>query len=288
MNPEPNTTPICGRPVPYVDDVIDLEQLRFWDANPRVAAAVRGLPEWSGADSDQRQHLITKCMEKQESTRNVLEGLKLHHGQQEHLIVDLRGNIVIEGNSRLAAMRMLAHDNPGHWGAAECRCYNDLTDEERFALIAEMHVSGKTEWTPYAKAITYWRQHHELKWDFGKIARVNRTSVPHVKTQLATVDLMAAEDELDERKHSWYNVLTSVRSVNRVFEDNEGFRARILTCSGSLGLCRGSRPGGTSVEHISGCRDYPSQEGATTTAVLYGATDSPRSSRRSSYDGPRG
>ena len=228
MNPEPNTTPICGRPVPYVDDVIDLDQLRFWEANPRVAAAVRGLPEWSGADSDRRQHLIAECMEKHESTRNVLEGLKLHRGQQEHLIVDLRGNIVIEGNSRLAAMRMLAHDNPGHWGAAECRCYNDLTDEERFALIAEMHVSGKTEWTPYAKAITYWRQHHELKWDFGKIARVNRTAVPHVKTQLATVDLMAAEDELNERKHTWYNVLTSVRSVNRVFEDNEGFRSHIL------------------------------------------------------------
>ena len=149
-------------------------------------------------------------------------------GQQEALIVDLRGNIVIEGNSRLAALRILARDRPGHWGAAICRCYNDLTDEERFALIAEMHVIGKTEWTPYAKAVTYWRQHHALDWDLPRIARVNRTNVAKVKTELATVDLMATEDELNERKYSWYNVMTSVRAVNGVFERKPEFRSRIL------------------------------------------------------------
>lgn len=228
MNPEPNTTPICGRAVPYRDDVIDIDQLRFWEGNPRVCAAVRGLPEWPKADSVRRQQLIADCMEKQESTRRVLEGLRIHEGQQEPLIIDLRGNVVIEGNSRLSALLVFARDDPGQWGAAICRCYNDLTDEERFALIAEMHVIGKTEWTPYAKAVTYWRQHHELKWNLATIARVNRTTVQHVKAQLATVDLMAKQNELNERKHSWYGVLTSVQSVKRVFEDNSAFRSRIL------------------------------------------------------------
>ena len=229
MNPEPNTTPICGRAVPYSDDVIDIDELRFWDANPRVYAAVRGLPEWPQADSVHQQQLIAECMETQESTRNVLEGLKLHEGQQEPLIVDLLGNVVIEGNSRLAALRMLARDDSAHWGAAICRCYNDLTDKERFALLSEMHVIGKTEWSPYAKAATYWRQHHELKWDLSTIARVNRTSVAKVKTELKTVDLMANESELNERKYSWYKVLTSTRTINRVFEDNRGFRSRVLS-----------------------------------------------------------
>ena len=236
MNPEPNTTPICGRLVPYKDDVINIDELRFWEANPRVYAAVRGLPEWPQADSVRRQQLIADCMETQESTRNVLEGLKLHEGQQEPLIVDLRGNIVIEGNSRLAALRILARDDPAHWGAAICRCYNDLTDEERFALLSEMHVIGKTEWSPYAKAATYWRQHQELKWDLVMIARVNRTNVAKVKTELATVDLMANENELNERKYSWYNVLTVNRSINRFFEDNREFRSRVLS------VVRGASP----------------------------------------------
>ena len=229
MNLEHNTTPICGRPVPFVDDVLDIDQLQFWEANPRVYAAVRGIPEWDQADPVQRQQLIADCMETQESTRVVLEGLKLHEGQQEPLIVDLRGNVVIEGNSRLAALRMLARDDYGHWGAAICRCYNDLTEEERFALLSEMHVIGKTEWTPYAKAATYWRQHHELEWDLHRIARVNRTSVPYVKSQLATVDLMGSENELNERKYSWYNVLTSNRAINRIYEDNPAFRSRVLS-----------------------------------------------------------
>lgn len=229
MNPEPNTTPICGRPVPYRDDVINIDELQFWEANPRVYAAVRGVPEWAQADPVRRQQLIAECMEAQESTRSVLEGLKLHEGQQEPLIVDLRGNVVIEGNSRLAALRILARDDSAHWGAAICRCYNDLTDEERFALLSEMHVIGKTEWTPYAKAATYWRQHHELEWDLPRIARVNRTNVTYVKSQLATVDLMSRENELNERKYSWYNVLTSNRAINQVFEDNPKFRSRVLS-----------------------------------------------------------
>ena len=228
MNHEPDTTPINGRRVPYRDDVIDIDQLQFWDANPRVYAAVRVVPEWNEADSIRRQQIIAECMEKEESTRSVLEGLRLHQGQQEHLIVDLRGNIVIEGNSRLAALRILAREDPAHWGAAFCRCYNDLTEEERCALLSEMHVIGKTEWNPYVKAATYWRQRHDLKWELQKIADVNRTSVAKVKTELATVELMANANELNERKYSWYNVLTSTRDIKRVFENNVEFRSRVL------------------------------------------------------------
>ena len=229
MTPEVDTTPICGRQVPYSDKVIDIDDLRFWEANPRVYAAVRGLPGWQDADSLGRQGLILGCMKNQESTRTAVEGLRRHDGQQEPLIVDLRGHIVIEGNSRLAALHILAVDNPGHWGAAICRCYNDLTEEERFALVAEMHVVGKTEWTPYAKAASYWRQHHELDWDIGRIARVNRTSPAKVKTELATVELMASEDVLNEHKYSWYNVLASTRIIKRVFEENGEFRKRVLS-----------------------------------------------------------
>ena len=228
MTPEADTTPICGRQVPYSDMIIDIEDLCFWEANPRVYAAVRGLPGWQEADALQRQRLILGCMKKQESTRAALEGLKRHDGQQEPLMVDLRGHVVIEGNSRLAALHILAEDNPGHWGAAICRCYNDLTEEERFALVAEMHVVGKTEWTPYAKAATYWRQHHELEWDIGRIARVNRTTPAKVKTELATVGLMTQESVLNEHKYSWYNVLTSTRAVKQIFDENEEFRERVL------------------------------------------------------------
>ena len=229
MNQEPNTTPINGRRVPYRDDVIDIDQLQFWDANPRVYASVRGVPGWHEADPMRRQQIIAERMEKEESTRSVLEGLRLHQGQQEPLIVDLRGNIVIEGNSRLAALRVLAREDPADWGAAICRCYNDLTEEERCALLSEMHVIGKTEWNPYVKAATYWRQHHELKWELPKIAQMNRTNVAKVRTELATVELMAKENELNERKYSWYNVLTSTRDIKQEFENNAEFQSRVLT-----------------------------------------------------------
>ena len=228
MSAEHNTTPICGRHVVYRDDVLDINELQFWEANPRVYAVVRGHRDWAKADPARRQEIITECMKDQESTQSVLEGLKLHGGQQEPLIVDLRGNIVIEGNSRLAALLILAENDDRNWGAAICRCYNDLAEEERFALLSEMHVIGKTEWTPYAKAATYWREHDELKWDFVRIAEIHRTSVAKVKAELATIDLMTKENELNERKYSWYNVLTSTRAINQVFKGNGEFRDQVL------------------------------------------------------------
>ena len=106
-----------------------------------------------------------------------------------------------------------------------------ITPQRRFLGVRE--ISRPPSLSPYQSLTnsargSYWRQHHELKWDLPKIARVNRTNVAKVKTELATVELMAKENELNERKYSWYNVLTSTRAINRVFENNAEFRDRVL------------------------------------------------------------
>ena len=232
MTPGETTTPINGRSVPYIIDVIDTAQLRFWDENPRVYAAIQGHPDFGKASAERKQQIIYQQMLKEESTSRAKEGMERHGGLQEPLIVDLRGNIVIEGNSRLAAARKLAEKDERHWGALECKCYNDITEEEKIALLNQMHIQGKVQWTPYAKAATYYRQwekrHEDPTWTQSFIAHINGVSPSTVSREIRIVERMVAENDNDPRKYSWYKVVLENGRLTRAFESVPNLENRVM------------------------------------------------------------
>ena len=231
MNPG-EATPIKKRSVPYTIDVIDTLALLFWEENPRVYAAVQGHPDFPKASPQRKQEIIYQQMLKEESTARAREGMERHGGLQEPLIVDLRGNIVIEGNSRLAAARKLAEKDESHWGALECKCYNDITEEEKIALLNQMHIQGKVQWTPYAKAATYYRQwekrHEEPQWTQTHIAEVNGVSQSQVSQQIKIIETMVAEGDNEPRKYSWYKVVVDNKKLVKEFERLPGLQERVM------------------------------------------------------------
>ena len=232
MTPSDTTTPINGRNVPYTIEVLDTAELRYWEENPRVYAAVQGNPEFSKASSQRKQEIIYRQMLKEESTSRAKEGMERHGGLQEPLIVDFRGYIVIEGNSRLAAARKLAENDESHWGALECKCYNDITEEEKIALLNQMHIQGKVQWTPYAKAATYYRQwerrREDPSWTQTHIAKINGVSQSQVSQQVKIMETMVAENDNDPRKYSWYKVVLDNKKLVKEFERLPGLEERIM------------------------------------------------------------
>ena len=232
MTPSETTTPINGRNVPYTIDVIDTARLMFWEENPRVFAAVQGHPDFAEASPQRKQEIIYQQMLKEESTARAKDGMERHGGLQEPLIVDLRGNIVIEGNSRLAAARKLAEKDESHWGALECKCYNNITEEEKIAFLNQMHIQGKVQWTPYAKAATFYRQwekrHDDPRWTQTRIATINGVSPSHVSQQIRIIETMVAEGNNDPRKYSWYKVVLENKKLVKEFERLPGLEERIM------------------------------------------------------------
>ena len=228
MTPNDSTTPINERSVPYRMDVLNTADLTFWEENPRVYATVQGNPEFAGASPERRQEIIYTQMLKEESTLRAKEGMERHGGLQEPLIVDLRGNVVIEGNSRLAAARKLSEKDERHWGALECKCYNDITDEEKIALLNQMHIQGKVQWTPFAKAATYYRQRRDNAWTRKHIARVNGVNEVTVSREIAIVERMVAESDNDSRKYSWYKVVLGNRKLTRQFDRFPNLEQKVM------------------------------------------------------------
>ena len=232
MTPSDTTTPINGRNVPYCLEILDTAGLRFWEENPRVYAAVQGDPEFATASPERRQAIIYRQMLKEESTTRAREGMERHGGLQEPLIIDLRTNTVIEGNSRLAAALELAAKDESHWGALECKCYNDITEEEKIALLNQMHIQGRVQWTPYAKAATYYRQwvkrHADPRWTQTYIAKINGVSQGHVSQQIRIIETMVAEGDNDPRKYSWYKVVLENKRLVKEFGRLPDLEARIM------------------------------------------------------------
>ena len=71
----------------------------------------------------------------------------------EPLVVEHRTMEVVEGNSRLAACRKLKTDGAeGDWGRVPCILVTKFTTEQRAAYLAQVHVKGKRQWSPYEKA----------------------------------------------------------------------------------------------------------------------------------------
>ena len=222
------TTPINGRQVPYRVEILNTADLRFWEENPRVYAAVQGCPEFLGASSEQRQQIILRQMCKEESTAKAKEAMERHGGLQEALLVDYRNMVVIEGNSRLAAARQLAEKDERHWGALECKCYNDITEEEKIALLNQMHIQGKTQWTPHAKACTYWRQKHDKEWTQKKIAEVNGVNPATVGREIGVIEQMIKNGDEDPRKYSWYKSLAEMKGLKEKFREVPQLENRVM------------------------------------------------------------
>ena len=232
MTSSDTTTPIKNRNVPYRLEVLNTADLRFWEENPRVYAAIQGKPEFATASPVGRQDIIYTQMLKEESTARAKEGMERHGGLQEPLIVDLRGNVVIEGNSRLAAAMKLSEKDESHWGALECKCYNDITEEEKIALLNQMHIQGKVQWTPYAKAATYYRQwqkrHEDDGWTKRRIAEISGVRRATVSREIAIIEKMVSERDNDPRKYSWYRVVLGNEKLIEQFKAFPNLEQKVM------------------------------------------------------------
>ena len=127
--------------------------LSFYAENPRIYSMV-----WKDDDAEPSQEEIFEALSKTEHVRETLvPSIKSNGGLIEPVLV--RKNIVLEGNSRLAAYRLLAQKDPKVWENIRVRILPDtITDSEVFSLFGEFHIVGKKDWAPLNKQAILYRR----------------------------------------------------------------------------------------------------------------------------------
>ena len=230
MNPDETTIAIMGQDVPARHEQIPIDQLHFLPDNPRVYAAIREMADFPDLTPEEKQLRIYERLLQESSVKNLMPEIQRDGGLQDPVIVRWDTQEVIEGNSRLAAYRKLKGDtDDDRWTHIRCLVVTALSDDQQTRLLGQSHLHGKTEWSPYAKALYCFRWVVEEKRDILTLANLSGFTPAEIKKNVKAVELMQENDDNTLSNFSYYNVLVRNRAISSAIEDNRSLRD-ILLC----------------------------------------------------------
>ena len=219
---------ILGETIPVDEDYRDIDTLMFLKDNPRVYAVTHAEPGFEDFTAEEQQNLIFSKLREEPSVKNLIGDVERHGGLIEPILVRVDTNEVIEGNSRLAVYRIL-RDRPatGDWEMIPCYLVSGLTDAQQAAFLSQVHVKGKTQWTPYEKAnFAYVRK--VGGWTFERIAKMFGESPETIRKRVAVIELMKESDDGNKKHFSHYDVLVRTPAIWRVARSPGELRERVV------------------------------------------------------------
>lgn len=201
------TITILGKEIPISNERIDIFRLKFLRDNPRVYACTHGQSGFEEMEVDEQQQTIFQAIRQEPSVTNLLHDIEHHGGLVEPILVRMDTMEVIEGNSRLAAYRLLHDKQPnGQWSEIECSTVSGLTLEQQDALQNQIHVKGKTKWSAYEKAnFAYVRKKNG--YSYQDMERIFSESGSTLRTRVKVVQRMADNEDQEQSNFSFYDVI---------------------------------------------------------------------------------
>lgn len=198
---------IKGEIIEFHEEELQVDDLLFWPENPRVYSALRktGIEEPTQKD-------IENIMFSLENVKLLRNSIKVHGGLTHPVFV--RNNVVIEGNSRLAAYRILCKTNPIEWGKIRCNILpDDMDDDLVFSFIGSIHINGVTEWSPFEQAGYLVRHQQRSKKPIEVIANDCGLTPKEAKLYVKVYETMLGNDDTDQSKWSYYYEMLKNRHI---------------------------------------------------------------------------
>ena len=240
---------ILGQPYEFTRQRISIDELRFWPDNPRIYHEVYelyGSREEDVLDSDELHEKLYLQLKKSNDVRELRKSIEHFGGLMEPLIVSKRTNEdvydVLEGNRRLAACKLVidsinkessrtitSSELMDSVSVLECEVAPaSLTEEAIFAMLVELHVVGKREWSAFAKASFVRRRFEDLSGDVKKISSEMRMTVKAIKVLVANIELMEKSNEQKTERYSYYDVLNTSLKAKKAMRESPEFTERLV------------------------------------------------------------
>jgi len=188
--------------------------LLFYLENPRLYSLVRA----DGIEPSQED--IEEALTKKEHVRQLIKSIEINGGLIDPVIVLGDTNIVLEGNSRLAAYRILADRDPIKWGRIKVKILpSDIPESSVFALLGEYHIIGKTDWAPYEQAGYLYRRHENHKVEIPILASEIGLPTRAVNHLIHVYQFMVENKEKDVNRWSYYDEYLKSNKIKKARED---------------------------------------------------------------------
>lgn len=195
----------------------DLNQadLKFYIDNPRVYSALRTHNETPS------QKEIEELMTGMDHVKQLKLSIETNGGLIDPLIVRAGDNVVLEGNSRLAAYRLLCRIDPIKWGMVKCTILPaDIDDASIFALLGQYHIVGRKDWSPFEQAGYLYRRQLETRYPVESMAKELGITSGDAKKFISVYKFMIENDDLTPDRWSYYEEYLKNREVKK-FREND-------------------------------------------------------------------
>lgn len=197
--------------------------LKFYPENPRVYSfldVANGIPD---------QQTIEEVMTDMDHVKQLKESIKANGGLIDPLIVRDGDFVVLEGNSRLAAYRILQKQDPFKWAKVKCKILpSDISDKAIFTLLGQYHIIGRKDWSPYEQAGYLYRRSENSKQPIDFIAEELGITLSKAKKFVEVYKFMIDHNDLHADKWSYYDELLKNSAINTYLKTVDGLEETIV------------------------------------------------------------
>lgn len=204
---------IDGKDIIASEMDIPLVNLLYYPDNPRIKSII----EAEFGDNPSQEQIESK-MKSLDHVKELRRSIIANDGLLEPIIV--KDDVVLEGNSRLAAYRILCGENPIKWGNIRATVLPpEVSEEQIFSMLGTLHIIGKTPWSPFEQAGYLKRRITTSRKPIDAIADELGLKRSSAKAYIATYDLMVDNDDMESTKWSYYHELYKSSSIRKADEN---------------------------------------------------------------------
>jgi len=216
--------PIKGKNYTVSIQHLKHDTLKFYPENPRVYSVLH-----DGAGNTPTQEEIQECLQEMEHVRELRDDIKENGGLIEPLYVKEGTLEVVEGNSRLAAYRLLAEENAVQWERVKCAVLPKAVHDSAIAsLLGQLHLKGKKDWRPYEQASFLHRRHYKDKVSITNLATEVPLKKRGIEHRIAVIDYMIKHNDNKIDRWSHYDELLKSKKIQAAFKDHAGFEEAVV------------------------------------------------------------
>lgn len=195
--------------------------LRYWEKNPRIYSIVHASEE----QLDQEEIQIE--LQSYDHVKQLYRDIKHHGGLIDPIVVVDNSLHVIEGNSRLAAIRLLSQKDP-KFNNIRCIVLPRETDDVSiYSYLNQEHIQGKHEWSAYEQAGVIYRLVNEGL-DFEELSAELGIGKRKARSMFEVYDFMVSRNQDNPVKYSYYAVYLGNRKAKKRREENPDLDAVIV------------------------------------------------------------
>ena len=218
---------IGGKEFDVEERLMNQQELLFYVDNPRVYSALRE----NGNENPTQQEIEAK-MRSMEHVKELRFQIEQNGGLIEALIVVKRNDdyVVLEGNSRLAAYRILADKDPIKWKQVRCNVLPEtVTEAEIFTLLGILHLVKKKDWTKYEQAAYVYRQKKASGLPDSTLAKNVGLAPATVKKYIEVYEFMLASKDNVQPHWNFYEQYVTNSGIKKYRETHPEMDEKIVT-----------------------------------------------------------